>query len=203
MCSSDLIDSFCKLYDFQAKPENAELMTYTVAETGERASRVWELPQSYEQLVRRRRALEAWAEQHAGFLGRSPDHVGSCIAGMYMGLPAFEAYNPKRARALADYYRFARDNDLFLTYVIINPQADRSRQASQQQGEYLSAGVVDEDSQGLTIRGAKMLATSGIMANEIFVSCIQPLQPGDEKHALSFVLPMNADRKSTRLNSSH
>src|SRR6185312_13123141 len=27
---------------------------------------------------------------------------------------------------------------------------------------------------------------------EVFVTCIQPLQPGDEKYALSFVVPMNA-----------
>jgi 4-hydroxyphenylacetate 3-monooxygenase len=186
------VGSFCQLYDFQSRPESADLMTFNTAETGEQVSRIWELPTSYEQLVKRRRALETWAELHAGFLGRSPDHVASCISGMYMGLGAFEAYDGKRARALADYYRYARDNDLFLTYVIINPQADRSKAASQQQGEYLSAGVVDEDSQGLTVRGAKMLATSGIMANEVFVTCIQPLQPGDEKHALSFVLPMNA-----------
>jgi 4-hydroxyphenylacetate 3-monooxygenase len=30
------------------------------------------------------------------------------------------------------------------------------------------------------------------MANEVFVTCIQPLQPGDEKYALSFAIPMNA-----------
>ena len=51
------------------------------------------------------RALEAWGGLHAGFLGRAPDHVASCIAGMYMGLDVFEAYDPARAKALADYYR--------------------------------------------------------------------------------------------------
>ena len=45
--------------------------------------------------------------------------------------------------------------------------------------------------QELTLRGAKMLATSGIMANEVFVSCIQPLGPGDEKYAVSLALPLN------------
>ena len=42
------------------------------------------------------------------------------------------------------------------------------------------------------MRGAKMLATGGIMANEVFVTCIQPLAPGDENYALSFAVPMNA-----------
>jgi 4-hydroxyphenylacetate 3-monooxygenase len=109
-----------------------------------------------------------------------------------MGLEVFEAYDTARAGALANYYRHARDNDLYLTYVIINPQADRSKSAAQQADPYLTAGVVDRDTDGITVRGAKMLATGGIMANEVFVTCIQPLQPGDEKYALSFAVPMNA-----------
>jgi 4-hydroxyphenylacetate 3-monooxygenase len=111
---------------------------------------------------------------------------------MYMGLPTFESYDRARAGALAGYYRHARDNDLFLTYVIINPQADRSKTAHEQADPYLTAAVVDEDAEGITVRGAKMLATSGIMANEVFVTSIQPLQPGDEIYALSFAIPMNS-----------
>jgi 4-hydroxyphenylacetate 3-monooxygenase len=37
-----------------------------------------------------------------------------------------------------------------------------------------------------------MLATGAVMANEVFVTCIQPLQPGDERYAVSFAVPMNA-----------
>lgn len=109
-----------------------------------------------------------------------------------MGLDVFEAYDPKRAAALRDYYRFARDNDLYLTYVIINPQADRSKSASEQADPFLTAGVVDRDAQGITVRGAKMLATGGVVADEVFVTCIQPLRPGDEAYAVSFAIPMNA-----------
>jgi 4-hydroxyphenylacetate 3-monooxygenase len=185
------IASIGRLFDFHSAPENRDLMTFE-AESGQRANRIWQLPQSYDELRARRAAIEAWTELHAGFLGRAPDHVASCIAGMYMGLEIFETYDPARARALADYYRYARDNDLYLTYVIINPQADRSKSASQQKSEYLTAGVVDRDAGGITVRGAKMLATGGIMANEVFVTCIQPLQPGDEKYAISFAVPMNA-----------
>ncbi|ESR23445.1 4-hydroxyphenylacetate 3-hydroxylase family protein [Lutibaculum baratangense] len=183
------VRSYAQLYNHQA--QNPELMTFET-ETGKRVNRMWELPTSYEQLVKRREALESWSEQHYGFLGRSPDHVASCISGMYMGLPVFEQYDQGRAKALADYYRYARDNDLFLTYVIINPQADRSKAAHEQADPYLTTGVVDEDAEGITVRGAKMLATSGIMANEVFVTCIQPLREGDEIYALSFVIPMNA-----------
>jgi 4-hydroxyphenylacetate 3-monooxygenase len=186
-----VVQSIGRLYDFQAAPENEALMTFAV-DAGKRANRIWELPGSYEALVNRRKGLEAWTELHCGFLGRAPDHVACCIAGMYMGLEVFQAYDPERAKALEDYYRYARDNSLYLTYVIINPQADRSKSAAQQKDEYLTAGVVDRDGSGITVRGAKMLATGGIMANEVLVTCIQPLQAGDEKYALSFAIPMNA-----------
>jgi len=185
------VETSGRLYDFVSDGGNAELMTYD-AGGGNRCNRIWQFPRSYDELVTRRRALEAWHELHAGFLGRSPDHVASCISGMAMGLDVFEDYDRARAGALADYYRYARDNDLFLTYVIINPQADRSKAAHEQSNQFLTAGVVDEDGQGLTVRGAKMLATSAIMANEVFVTCIQPLQPDDKAYALSFAIPMNA-----------
>jgi len=185
------VASIGRMFDFQSATENQELMTFET-ETGTRANRIWQLPASYDELVTRREGLEAWTELHAGFMGRAPDHVASCISGMFMGLDIFEAYDPARAGALAGYYRYARDNDLYLTYVIINPQADRSKSAAQQADPYLTAGVVDRDATGITVRGAKMLATGGIMANEVFVTCIQPLQPGDEKYAISFAVPMNA-----------
>ena len=55
-------------------------------ETGNSANSIWQLPTIYDELVARRRALEAWTALHGGFLGRAPDHVASCISGMRMGL---------------------------------------------------------------------------------------------------------------------
>ncbi len=180
-----------QLYDFQADPANRDLMLYKTSD-GDYANRIWQLPTSYAELIERRKALVAWSELHAGYIGRGPEHVASCIAGMYMGREVFRAYDPKRADALEDYYRYVRDNNVYVCYVIINPQADRSRSAFEQADPYLTAGVVDRDVRGITIRGAKMLATGGIFANEVLVSCIQPLKAGDERYATTFSIPMNA-----------
>jgi 4-hydroxyphenylacetate 3-monooxygenase len=135
------VRSAARLYDFQASPKNIEAMTFASPDGGRRVSRCWQLPKDYAEMVERRRALEAWAELHFGFMGRSPDHVASCVI-LYMGLDLFESYDGKRAAAVRAYYRFARDNDL-LTYVIINPQADRSKAAHAQADPFLAAGVVD------------------------------------------------------------
>jgi 4-hydroxyphenylacetate 3-monooxygenase len=201
------VASAAHLYDYQSDPRHIEKMTFSSPATGEPISRAWELPKNYADLIGRREALTEWAETHVGFMGRSPDHVASCISGMYMGIEVFESFDPKRAGALRDYYQYARDKDLFLTYVIINPQADRAKNPHQQADNLLTAHLCDQDSQGITVKGAKMLGTSAIMANEVFVTCIQPLMPGDEAYALSFVVPLNArglkllSRKSYELSA--
>jgi 4-hydroxyphenylacetate 3-monooxygenase len=185
------VQSAGALYDFQSHPDNIELMTFEVDGSGRRSNRAWEMPRNYEEMVRRRKALQAWSGLSYGFMGRSPDHVASALVGQRMGIELFRQHGADRAKALEDYFDYAKKSDLFLTYVIINPQAERSKDWGEQD-EDLVARIVDEDSSGLTIRGAKMLGTSSIMANEVLVANLQPLKPGEEDLAFSCVLPMNA-----------
>jgi 4-hydroxyphenylacetate 3-monooxygenase len=185
------VHSAAALYDFQAQPENLELMTFRPNGSNRRVNKAWQMPRSYEEMVQRRKALQAWAALSCGYFGRSPDHLASSLVGQLMGIDVFRKHSAERAKAFADYFDYASKNDLFLTYVIINPQAQRSKDWSEQD-EDLVARIVDEDSGGVTIRGAKMLGTSSIMANEVFVANLQPLKAGEEDLAFSCALPMNA-----------
>ena len=200
------VASIASLYDFQARPEHQELMTFKSPTTGANVNRAWQLPRNLTELIARRKALEAWSELSCGFLGRSPDHVASAISGMYMGVDVFRQADERSANALADYYQYARDNDLYLSYVIINPQADKSKTAGDQ-AKSLIASIVDEDAQGITIHGAKMLGTGCTLANEVLISCIQPLRPGEENLAFSAAIPLATkgvkmlSRKSYELSS--
>jgi 4-hydroxyphenylacetate 3-monooxygenase len=185
------VHSAAALYDFQARPENLEAMTFQPAGAPRRINRCWQIPRSLDELVTRRKALTEWSRLTFGFMGRSPDHVASSLLGQVIGIEVFRKHGPQRAQALRDYYDYASRNDLFLTYVIINPQADRNKAWGEQEPE-LVAQIVDEDTNGLTIRGAKLLGTSSIFANEVFVANLQPLKPGEEALAFSCALPMNA-----------
>src|SRR6266446_2174818 len=163
------------LYDHQARPENLERLTFIPERAGgdgyRRVNRCWLLPRTHAELVERRRAMTEWAELSCGFLGRAPDHVASSLVGQVIGIEVFRRHGEARAKAMLDYFDYARRNDLYLSYVIVNPQ-------------------VDEDSSGITVRGAKMLGTATIMCNELLVANLQPLRPGEEDLALSFAIPM-------------
>jgi 4-hydroxyphenylacetate 3-monooxygenase len=186
------VRSGAALYDFQASPANIELMTFRSPTTGDPVSRVWQLPRTYQELVDRRSALTKWAELTCGMLGRSPDHVGSAVSAMYMGADLFESVEPGRARAIHEYYEYARDRDLYLSYAIVSPQADRSKGSGDQADEFLACGICDEDARGITLKGAKMLATAVPMANELLIASIQPLKPGEEKYSVTAMVPLNA-----------
>ena len=177
------------LYDFQAA--HPEQMTFDIGK-GKRVNRAWQWPRNYAQLVERREALTAWAEQHVGFMGRSPDHVASCISAMAMRADVFEAHGKGRGQALLDYYHYAREADLYLSYVIIDPQADRSKATGEQTDPFFTAAICDEDAQGITIKGAKMLGTSAVFANEVLVASLRPVRDGDDKYAFTAMVPIGA-----------
>ena len=184
--------SIASLYDFQAAGDNVERMTFASPATGDRVNLQWRLPTCYEELAKRRQAIEAWNEMHFGFMGRAPDHVASTLVGFMMGIDLLEAHDPNRAAALRDYFAFVRDNDHYVTYVIVNPQGDRSKATSDQGDEFHTVAIVDEDSEGIVVKGAKMLGTATAMCNEVLVASLMPLQEGEERYAVTFAVPMNA-----------
>lgn len=183
------VRSFARHYDFQALPQNRDLLTIVSPSSGGRVSRAWDLPRNIEEMVLRRKAIAELSRLHHGFLGRSPDHLATTLGAMVIGIDVFRRNGEDRARALLDYFAHVRDNDLFVTYVIQNPQADKTATASGQARD-LVARIVAQDEDGLTIRGAKMLGTSAVMADELLVANIQPLRPGEERYAFSCALPV-------------
>ena len=56
----------------------------------------------------------------------------------------------------------------------------------------MTVSICDEDADGLTLRGAKMLGTGAVLSDEILVSTLRPMKDGEEKWAFTAMLPMNA-----------
>lgn len=182
-------ETIANLYDIAADKKNN--MTYET-EDGTIANKIFMIPKSREDLRDRREAISKWSESTYGFVGRSPDHVAAYMAGFSSSPEVFERGLPKIKDNASKFYKFARDNDLYLSYVIIPPQIDRSKASHELEEEYLATGVFAENEDGIVIRGSQMLGTAAAVSNYLFVSCITPLRPGDEKYAVSFVVPMNA-----------
>jgi 4-hydroxyphenylacetate 3-monooxygenase len=184
--------SVARLYDIAAAPENRERMTFISPKTGGPVWRAFQIPRSHADLRARRLFSETWAESTFGLMGRSPDHVAGFFAG-YAAVPSlFAKGGQKFADNVVAFYEKMRDEHLYLSYAIVPPQIDRSKPAHKQSDPTLYAGVVKERDDGIVIAGAQQVATGGIYSDWIHLSCIHPLQPGDENYANCVAIPINA-----------
>ncbi len=186
--------SIANLFDVAADPALRERMTFASPKTGEPVWRAFQIPKSAADLKVRRLFCETWAEATFGLMGRTPDHVASFFTG-YAAAPAVLAAggNQKFADNVVAFYEFMRDNYVYASYAIVPPQIDRSKPAHKQSDPTLHAGVVKERDDGIVIAGAQQLATGGPLSDYIHLSCIHPLQPGDENYANCLAVPVAAE----------
>ena len=108
------------------------------------------------------------------------------------------------------YDEHVRENDLLLTHTLVNPQANRAVGVSRSAPDP-AARIVDRNDDGIVIRGARMLATIGPIADEILVTSSTVLKgaPEDEHYAFAFAIPCDTPgfrflcRESFDLGRSH
>lgn len=185
--------SAAELFDLAADPAMRETMTYTSPTTGKPVWRAYQIPKNHEDLKAKRLASETWSEASFGMMGRTPDHVAGFFCG-YAAVPElFATQGQQFADNVVRFYEHLRENHLYITYAIVPPQIDRSKPAHKQSDPTLYAGVVKERDGGIVVSGAQQLATGGVFSDYLYLSCIHPLQPGDENYAIGVAIPMNAE----------
>jgi 4-hydroxyphenylacetate 3-monooxygenase len=186
------VKSVARLYDIAAAPENRELMTFQSPASHSPVWRCYQIPETIEALAERRRMSEKWADATCGLMGRSPDHVAAFLSGFAAKPEVFGAAGQSFADNVTRFHAYARDHHLYAAYAIVPPQIDRSKPAHQQSDPTLYAGVVKERDDGIVLKGAQQLATGSVLADYLYLSCIHPLNPGDEAYANGVMIPMNA-----------
>ena len=184
--------SLANLFDIAAAPAARELMTFPSPTTGAPVLRAYQVPKTHADLRARRLFSEKWAEATFGLMGRTLDHVAGFFCGFAAVPRVFAAGGQRYADNVVSFYEQARDNHYYLSYAIVPPQIDRSKPAHRQSDPALYAGVVKERDDGIVISGAQQLATAGPFSDYIYLSCIHPLQPGDENYANGVVVPLDA-----------
>ena len=184
--------SLAHLFDIAADPAMRERMTFPSPKTGAPVLRAYQIPRTHADLKARRLFSQTWAEATFGLMGRTPDHVAGFFCG-YAAVPeVFAAAGQQFGDNVVAFFDHMRDNHLYASYAIVPPQIDRSKPAHKQADPTLYAGVVKERDDGIVLSGAQQLATAGLYSDYIYLSCIHPLQPGDESYANGVMIPANA-----------
>jgi len=148
--------------------------------------------------VRRREMMQVWARSTNGMLGRTGDYLNSALMAMAGAADWFAQGDPRFGENVRSYYEHVREHDLLLTHTLIMPQANRAKQVSEQKDPYLAARVAEERDDGVVLRGARMLATIGPIADELLVMPSTVIRGTPEDAPYSYALAVPTDTPGLR-----
>ncbi len=205
--------SVAALYDMQHDPALRDEMTYASPTTGQRVGLSFITPKTSDDLARRRVMMSRWAHTSFGMLGRTPDFLNVSVMAMAGAGDYFARNRPEFKRNIINYYEYVRERDLILTHTLINLQRNRAPQGTLLEDRTdVALSVVRETDAGLVVRGPRVLATLGPLADEIAVYPSRSHRlPGTalDRYAFAFAIPCDASglrflcRESYDLDRSH
>ncbi len=190
----NVVRSYAELFDMQHDPAHRDVLTYPSPASGEPVATSFLVPRTAADLAKRRAAFAATAGRSLGMLGRTGDYLNSALMALASAADWFAQADPAFAGNVRGYYERAREEDLLCTHTLIPPQANRAVSGSQQAGGSLMAHVVREDDNGIVVRGARMLATIGPLADEllVFPSTVLRNTPEDKQYSFACAIPNDA-----------
>lgn len=191
---SRMAHTLAGIYDLQHDPDLHDQMTFKSPTSGEPVALSYIIPETQEDLLCRRRALEIVANYSNGILGRTPDYVNIQFTATRQLADIFGQKDKRFADNIRAYHEYIRENDVCLTHTFGHPQVNRSAAISELADPYLPVGIVETTSEGVIVRGAKLLATLAPFADEIFCPVYRPFRPGVEeerKYCIGFAIPVS------------
>ncbi len=194
-----VIASYAELYDRQHDPALHGLLTFPSPTSGEPVATSFLVPRTATDLAKRSAAFKAWADFSLGALGRTGDYLNSSLMALSEAGDWFAQADPRFGANIRAYYEMVREHDLLTTHTLIPPQANRAAGPGQQvDGRALGAHVVSRDDDGIVVRGARMLATIGPIADELLVFPSTVLRGTPEDAPYSFAFAVACDTPGLR-----
>ncbi|MCI0548716.1 MAG: 4-hydroxyphenylacetate 3-hydroxylase [Candidatus Rokubacteria bacterium] len=183
------IRAIAEQYDMQFDPAYRDVMTYPSPSTGAPVSTSFLVPRTRADLVKKRKHFKLRADHNFGFMGRAPDFMNQFVTGWHLMADRFARAGARFGENATRYYELVREQDLFLTHMLINPQVDRAKTSAEQEDPFLHLGRVRATSDGVIVRGAKMLGTMAPITEEVAVIPFGGVPAGDDAYALAFAIP--------------
>ena len=179
-------------YHLANDPEHEDLMTVQSNLTGEPVNRFTHLHQGTDDLVKKIKMQRL---------------LGQCTACCFqrcVGMDSFNAldvvtYNMDQDlgthynQRFRKYLTHVQQENLIVDGAMTDPKGDRKLSPSQQSDPDLFVRVVEENEEGIIIRGAKVHQTGAINSHEILVMPTRSLKEEDQAYSVACAVPADAD----------
>lgn len=179
------VDHAAHDFDLVDDPAFRELAVVTDPDTGQEHSTYYKIPRDADDLLQRMRLIDA-STAEGGTVVTLIKEIGTDATFALLRKLQGEA----RQKALA-FHEHCRDNDLAVAVAQTDVKGDRSVGPGKQADPDLYVRVVEENADGIVVRGAKCHTTSSANADELIVLPTRAMGPGDEDYAVAFAVPID------------
>ena len=190
--------TLAEFLDKQSEDKYKQKLTY-LDNDGIRCAISFKPPRSVDDIKARGQAYYEWAKWSNGMFGRTPDYKNAsimsfAIAKSWLDTGSEEGFTQTCfSENIQNYYDFVRTNDKVLTHTLVNPQKSYQVALEGKFDNEVALHVVKETDAGIIVKGARLLATLGPIADEIEVFPSTLLKGNKENipFAFAFAVPIS------------
>jgi len=179
------INAVKKIYELAQTEEYKDLMTTKSHLTGEIINRFTHIHQSTDDLIKKVQMQRLIGQKTACCFQRC---VGFDTAnGLYsVTYEMDKKYNTNYHERFKKYWIEVQREDLIVGGTMTDPKGDRGKRPNQQSDSDLFLHMIDENDEGIIVRGAKIHQTGFLNSHRAIVMPTLTLRPGEEEYAVSF-----------------
>ena len=177
-------------FDLALNPDWEGVMTATSSLTGKKINRFTHLPQNPWDLMQKQKMIRLAATRVGGCIQRCMGQdaiVALSIATKEMDEEYGTEYHQRFMAYLKDY----QERDWAGACAQTDTKGDRSKRPHEQEDPDAYVHIVEEKSDGIVVRGAKVSITMAPVADEIIVVPARALTEKDRDYAVAFAIPAN------------
>jgi len=179
-------------YHMAEMPEHRDLAVVRDEETGLDTSRYYKAPRTADDLLARSRLIDAATRLGATLVVLIKEIGTDALFGLHLVSEMVDSRAHTRyLDRVRAFYQHCRDNDLALAVAQTDVKGDRSLGPTEQAHPDYYVRVVDRDSKGIVVRGAKAHTSVSVNANELIVLPTRAMREVDRDYAVAFAVPLN------------
>ena len=180
-----------KIYELAQMDEYKGLMTTNSHLTGETINRFTHIHQSIDDLIKKVQMQRLLGQKTACCFQRC---VGFDTANALYSVTfeMDEKYGTNYHNRFKHYWIEVQNQDLMVDGAMTDTKGDRSKRPNQQPDPDAYLHIVEENEDGIVVRGAKVHQTGFLNSHRAIIMPTLTIRPGEEEYAVSFGIDTNA-----------
>jgi len=184
------INTVMKIYELAQIEEYKDLMTAKSHLTGEIINRFTHIHQSTEDLIKKVK-MQRLLGQHTACCFQRCVGFDTANALYSVTYELDKKYNTNYHERFKKYWIEVQTQDLMVDGAMTDTKGDRSKRPKDQSDPDAYLHIVEENSEGITVRGAKVHQTGFLNSHRAIVMPTLRLREGEEEYAVSFGVDTN------------